>query len=109
MFPAVTDVLADLSSVPESIPDDYMSRIERFVLLYSRTSTALTLTFAQEQLLLHSFFLQVHVVSSNRLVGAGSLDISFGVSSSSSFCHPRPSGDGSSSKESRLFLQMYVW
>ena len=41
MFLAVTDVLADLSSVPESIPDDYMSRIERFVvLLYSRTSNA---------------------------------------------------------------------
>ena len=66
-------------------------------------------TFAQEQLLLPSFFLQVHVVRSNRLVGAGSLDISFGVSSSSSFCHPRPSGDGRSSKASRLFLQMCVW
>ena len=63
----------------------------------------------QEQLLLHSFFLQVHVVSSNRLVGAGSLDISFGFSSSSSFYHPRPSGDGSSRKASRLFLQLCVW
>ena len=33
VFPAVTDVLADLSSVPESIPNDYMPLIERFVVL----------------------------------------------------------------------------
>ena len=33
VFLAVTDVLADLSSIPESIPDDYMPPIERFVVL----------------------------------------------------------------------------
>ena len=51
VFPAVTDVLADLSSVPESIPDDSMPLIERFVvLLYSRTSTALTMNEARQEL-----------------------------------------------------------
>ena len=41
VFPAVNDVLADLPSVPESIPDDYMPLIERFVaVLYSSTSAA---------------------------------------------------------------------
>ena len=51
VFPAVTDVLADLSSVPESIPDDYMPLIERFVvLLYSITSTALTVNEARQEL-----------------------------------------------------------
>ena len=53
VFPAATDVLADLSSVPESIPDDYMPWIERFVvLLYSRTSTALTVNEARQELIL---------------------------------------------------------
>ena len=51
MFPAVTDVLADLFSVPESITDDYMPLIERFVvLLYSRTSTPLTVNEARQEL-----------------------------------------------------------
>ena len=51
VFPAVTDVLVDLSSVPESIPDDYMPLIERFVvLLYSRTSTALKVNEARQEL-----------------------------------------------------------
>ena len=50
MSPAVTDVLADLSSVPESVPNDYIPLIERFiVLLYSRTSTALTVNEAARQ------------------------------------------------------------
>ena len=44
-------MLADLSSVPESIPDDYMPLIERFVvLLYSRTCTALTVNEARQEL-----------------------------------------------------------
>ena len=39
VFPAVNNVLADLPSVPESIPDDYMPLIEKFVaVLYSSTS-----------------------------------------------------------------------
>ena len=39
VFPAVNDVLADLPPVPESIPDDYMPLIEKFVaVLYSCTS-----------------------------------------------------------------------
>lgn len=51
VFPAVTDVLADLSSVPESIPDDYMPLIEKFVvLLDSRTTTTLTVNEARQQL-----------------------------------------------------------
>ena len=51
MSPGVTDVLVDLSSVPVSIPDDYMPLIERLiVLLYSRTSTALTVNEAREEL-----------------------------------------------------------
>ena len=51
MFPEVTEVLADLSSVPESIPDNYMPLIERFVvLLYSRTRTALTVNEARQEL-----------------------------------------------------------
>ena len=49
VFPAVTDVLADLFSLPESIPDDYMPLIERFVVLfYNRTSTALTVNEAHK-------------------------------------------------------------
>lgn len=51
MSPAVTDVLANFSSVPESVRDDYMPLIERFiVLLYSRTSTALTVNEARQEL-----------------------------------------------------------
>ena len=51
LFPAVTNMFADLSSVPESIPDNYMSLIERLVvLLYSRASTALTVNEARQEL-----------------------------------------------------------
>ena len=53
VFPAVTDVLADSSLVPESIPDDYMPLNERFVvLLYSRTSAAVTVNVARQELFL---------------------------------------------------------
>ena len=52
VFPAVPDVLADLSSVQKSIPDDYMPLIERFVVrLYSRTSKALKVNEATTGLL----------------------------------------------------------
>ena len=51
VFPATTDMLADLSSVPESFLDDCMPLIERFVVhLCSRTSTALTVTEARQVL-----------------------------------------------------------
>ena len=51
VFPEITDVLADLSSIPESIPEEYMPLIERFVvLLYSKTSTAIAVNEARQEL-----------------------------------------------------------
>ena len=44
-------MLADLFSVPESIPDNYMPLIERsVVLLYSRASAALTVNESRQEL-----------------------------------------------------------
>ena len=51
VFPQITDVLAELSSIPESISEGNMLLIERFVvLLYCRTSTAMTVNEARQEL-----------------------------------------------------------
>ena len=50
VFPQIT-VLAELSSIPESISEGNMLLIERFVaLLYCRTSTAMTVNEARQEL-----------------------------------------------------------
>ena len=50
VFDRITYVLVALSSIPESIPEAYMQLIERFVvLLYSRTSAAMTVNEARQQ------------------------------------------------------------
>ena len=52
VFDQITDVLADLSSIPESIPEEYMRPIERFVIpLYSKTTRGMTenKTFYQQK------------------------------------------------------------
>ena len=67
------------------------------------------LTLAHEQLLRHFVFLQAQVVSSSRLLGAGSFIISSGCSSPSSIIHPCSTGEEISCIPSREFLHTYVW
>ena len=58
-----------------------------------------------EQWLLHSDFLQLHVVNSRIPLGAGSLFIETGFKASSSIFHPWYSGEGSSCIATGEFLQ----
>ena len=51
VYPAVTDVLVDLASVPAHIPEESINEIERFVvLLYDRTSNLSTVHAARQHL-----------------------------------------------------------
>ena len=51
VFPQITDVLAELSTIPKSISEGNMLLIERFVVLfYCRTSTAMTANEARQEL-----------------------------------------------------------
>ena len=59
----------------------------------------------QGQRLLHSEFLQLHVVNSRMLLGAGSLFIKTGFKASSSTAHPWFSGEGNFCIVTSKFLQ----
>ena len=59
----------------------------------------------QEQRLLHSDFLQLHVVNSRMLLGAGSVFIKTGFKALSSNAHPWFSGEGNSCIATSEFLQ----
>ena len=64
---------------------------------------------AQEQLLWHADVLHPHVVSSSRLVGAGSFVMKQGVSNPSTISQPFPIGEGSSSIAVGACLQLNAW